>query len=148
MKIGLDIHGVISDNPQFWVEFISAVQDTGIEIHILSGPTKSQILEELSGFGIGKYDVRVFSIVDYHKEVGTPMKQDDKGQWHTVKQENGVWVQDQYVWDKTKADYCLKHGIDLMIDDSDAYGYFFRTPYARFFSKNKRKHFIVQGDIK
>lgn len=148
MKIGLDVHGVITDNLEFFKKFIPSIIAAGGEIHIISGPPQKQIWEEVNAMGIRTFDCHIFSIVDYHKNIGTPMKQDEKGQWHTVKEENGVWVQDQYVWDKTKADYCLKHGIDLMIDDSDAYGYFFRTPYARFFSKNKRKHFIVQGDIK
>lgn len=151
MKIGLDIHGVISDNKEFFMKFIDMILYSGGEVHIMSGPTEENIKLELEIIGIPFKSIKrlkIFSIVDYHKKINTPMRRDEKGNWHTVKQENGIWVQDSYVWDRTKADYCLKNKIDLMIDDSEAYGYFFRTPYARFFSKNKREHFIQQGEIK
>ena len=61
---------------------------------------------------------------------------------------NGHPFMNDYDWDKTKADYCLKHGIQLHIDDSDAYGYFFKTPYARFYSKNKRTHYVKAQEEK
>src|SRR5579871_350171 len=149
MKIGLDIHGVINENPKFFEDFTYALcERPDDEVHIISGPPKPQIITELESMNFyeGRNYTHIFSIVDYHKEIGTTMRQDEKGNWWTVKQENGLWVADAYVWDKTKADYCVKHGIDLMIDDSDAYAYFFKTPYSRYYSKNKRKHHIVQGD--
>lgn len=149
MKIGIDIHGVINENPAFFNKFMQSILDAGGEVHILSGPPSEQIWQELKEMGFNSHaGVRVFSIVDFHKAAGTAMKQDSDGQWWTVKKEDDEWVPDQYVWDKTKGDYCLKHGIDLMIDDSDAYAHFFKTPYARFYSKNKRKHFVQKGSIK
>lgn len=152
MKIALDIHGVIDENPEFFRRFMHAINLHGVndEIHVLSGPPMEKIVEELKAFGIFQdtHYTQIFSVVDYHKSIGTNMRQDSDGSWHTVRMENGIWVQDTYVWDRTKADYCLRNGIDMMIDDSEAYAYFFRTPYARFFSKNKRKQHIVQGDVK
>lgn len=140
MKFGLDIHGVINEKPEFWQKFAKTIIKAGGEIHIISGPPKEQITEELKKLwlmGGALCYTHIFSIVDYHKELSTSMQQDSEGNWHL----------DHYLWDRTKADYCLNHQIDLMIDDSDAYNYFFKTPYARFFSKNKRTWHVNPDNI-
>lgn len=139
MKIGLDIHGVLNEKPEFFLKLTRAIMEAGGEVHIISGPPAEQVLEELAdrGFLAAIHFTDIFSIVDYHKVLGTPMTQDSKGNWHM----------DHYAWDRTKADYCLKHSIDLMLDDSDAYDYFFKTPYARFKSKTKRTWHVNVDEI-
>jgi len=36
-KIGLDLHGVISDMPEFFSFFTNAMINSGAEVHILTG---------------------------------------------------------------------------------------------------------------
>lgn len=139
MKIGLDIHGVIDENPSFFKAICAALVKDGHEVHIITGPSLNNVRKELSslGFDINIHFTHLFSIVDYHIVIGTKITYDEKG---------NAWM-DKYLWDRTKGDYCLEHKIDMHLDDSDAYAYFFKTPFARFFSKNKRKHY-VKGDTK
>jgi hypothetical protein len=134
LKIGVDIHGVAEDCAGFFREFTKTMVDAGHEVHILSGPPLDIIRSEVQALGLSY--THLFSISEHHKEAGTAMVWDAKG--HPF--------MDDYVWDKTKADYCLREGIHLHLDDSDAYGYFFKTPYARFYSKNKREHYVKTSD--
>ena len=138
LKIGLDVHGVSNEVPEFFAELAKTLIAAGHEVHVLSGPPIAQIKEELSKLQIPY--THLFSIVDFHKERGTPMHQDSKGNWHLSGKYGGWW------WDRTKGDYCLKNHVSLMLDDSDRYGYFFTTPYARFYSKDKRKHHIDEDE--
>jgi hypothetical protein len=138
-KLGLDIHGVITDDMDAMRKLAECVMLSGVlnQVHIISGPPVKFIKEELEqlGFKEGQHYSHIFSIVDHHLAAGTQVVFDENGH---------AWT-DEYTWDKTKADYCLREGINLHIDDSDQYGYFFKTPYARFFSKNKRKQKIFPG---
>lgn len=148
MKIALDIHGVISEKPEFFKKLMHSICLSGGEVHILSGPPMDKIKFELAQLGIGyftqnmQYDKEIitysghftslFSIVDYLKQNNIPLIQDSKGNFHA----------EEYLWDRAKGDYCLRYNIDLMIDDSDAYSSFFKTPYARYYSKTKRTHWF------
>lgn len=119
MKLGLDVHGVIDANPKFWAAITQSLIEEGHEVHIVTGhPINDKLTSKLLIFNI-KYS-HTFSIVDYHKEIGTKMWQDQEGKW----------FMDIYDWDQTKAEYCAREGIDLHIDDSKAYGQFFTTPYC------------------
>jgi len=127
MNIGLDIHGVISINPSFYSQFSRIAVDQGHEIHILTGSllTKS-LLEELKS-----YDVtwnHLFSISEYHKTLGTSI---------TYTAPNNPWM-DAEEWNKTKAEYCLRNGIDFHIDDTEHYGEYFETFFALYDHKNLR----------
>lgn len=124
IKIGLDIHGVIDSKPEFFAELSRSLVAAGHEIHIITGPPLSAVRDELQKYGI-EY-THSFSIVEHHVALGTDIRWDEKGHGHL----------DPYLWDKTKAEYCQRVGIDLHLDDSDAYNYFFKTPYARFYSKD------------
>lgn len=128
-KIGLDLHGVIDENPEFFSAFTKALSICSIEVHILTGPSAKDVEKQLSDYDI--WYSKLFSIRDHHEVAGTAMTYDENGD---------PWMSD-YDWDKTKAEYCAKEGIDLHIDDSDKYQYFFSTPYARYLSKNKRKYY-------
>lgn len=124
IKIGLDIHGVIDARKEFFSALSKTLVAAGHEVHIITGPPVAAIKDELASYGI-EY-THIFSIVDYHASIGTDIKWDSKGHAHF----------DPYLWDKTKAEYCQREGIDLHLDDSDTYNYFFKTPYARFYSKD------------
>lgn len=131
LKIGVDLHGVASDCKELFAELTSTLVRDGHEVHIITGPRVGEKLkEEIKALGL--YYTHIFSITDYHLEVGTPIEFDAKGNP----------FMDEYLWDRTKADYCQRMGISLHFDDSDAYNYFFKVPYARFYSKTKRTHYV------
>ena len=131
MKLGLDIHGVADENKRFFAELTNLMVKNGHEVHVITGPRMTDKLEdELKEFGIAH--THLFSITDHHISIGTPITWDAKG---------NPFMED-YLWDKTKAEYCIAKGIDMHIDDSDAYNYFFKTPYARYYSKTKRTHYV------
>ena len=56
-----------------------------------------------------------FSIVDYQEKMNHNVTWDENGQ---------AWIEIN-AWNKTKGDYCLEHGIDVMFDDSDEYNKYF-----------------------
>jgi hypothetical protein len=119
IKVGLDLHGVISANPKFFSHMSKALILTGAEVHIITGSHSIEILGELK-----KYDVKythLFSIADHHRSIGTKMWYDEN---------KTPWI-DKGMWEMTKAEYCEKEGIDFHFDDSDIYGEYFKTPYAK-----------------
>lgn len=132
LKIGVDIHGVATDATEFFQGLTHLLVSGGHEVHIITGPPSDKAKIEVEALGLAY--THLFSIADYHKQAGTPMTWDSRG--HPF--------MDDYNWDKTKADYCLREGIQLHMDDSDSYNYFFKTPYARFYSKNKRTHYVKE----
>ena len=129
LKIGLDIHGVVSSIPEFFSELTSLLVDSGNEVHILTGSSiNDKLLERINTYGI-RY-THLFSIVDYHQKIGTHIH------WSN---EDNPWIDDK-IWNKTKSDYCKEHGIQLMLDDSIEYAQYFDTPYALLLSKCIVKH--------
>ena len=120
MKIGLDIHGVIDALPHIFSQLAALLISNGHEVHILTGHAiNEKLITELKRLNI-QY-THLFSITDYHRQNGTNMSFDHKG---------NPWMSDDD-WDKTKAEYCKREGIDLHIDDSNKYGKYFTTPYAK-----------------
>jgi hypothetical protein len=119
IKIGLDIHGVIDQDPDFFATIISMLRMQGNEVHILTGrEITDELIEKLSGYGV-TYD-QLFSITTYHKEKGTYItyKNDDPTQPLIAPP----------TWDRTKGIYATKVGLDIHIDDSLIYGQFFVYP--------------------
>lgn len=129
IKIGFDLHGVINEHPKFFAKLSKALVKAGHEVHIITGNKRTKkFLAELDSYGFSY--THFFSITEHHEKKGTKMK----------------WVKDhpfmdEYLWDRTKGDYCRKHKIDMHFDDTDAYRYFFSTPFCRYYSMNKRKHY-------
>ncbi|MDE1875121.1 MAG: hypothetical protein KGI79_03315 [Patescibacteria group bacterium] len=138
IKIGLDLHGVVDARPELFRELARALIANGHEVHIITGGRKENETALLKSFDIPY--THFFSITDHHESLGTPIEWDENGDPHL----------DTYLWDKTKAEYCLEHGIDLHVDDSDIYHYFFKTPYTRFYTKdsyrNKKIHLETLSD--
>jgi hypothetical protein len=127
-KIGFDIHGVISTDPELFRELSKAFKSQGYEIHIITGPrleipykTKTgnynSVKEELDDYGI-IYD-ELFSVLDYNISLGVDAWED----------ENGWWTSDES-WNKTKGEYAKRENLDLHIDDTKIYGEHFTTPFA------------------
>jgi hypothetical protein len=127
IKIGFDMHGVIDTKPEFFRTLIKLLVDNGHEVHIITGAKSVQEKNTLKELGIPF--THVFSITEHYEKLGTPISWDEKGEPHL----------NAYLWDKAKAAYCKEHDIDLHLDDSDIYHYFFKTPYARFFAKDSHR---------
>lgn len=135
IKIGLDIHGVVSSMPEFFAELTNVLVNSGNEVHILTGRTITpEFIEKINGYGI-KY-THLFSIVDYHQKQNTPI--------HWADNDN-PWIDDD-TWNKTKAIYCKEHNIQLMLDDSLEYQKYFETPYALLLSSCLVKHKNIYDD--
>lgn len=126
MKFSYDIHGVLDDDPETFAVLTKTLVDAGHELHVVTGITASVAEEQLKKLNITY--THLFSITDYHVAKGTPIE------WRGTHPHMDSWT-----WDKTKADYCQEHGINLHTDDSDVYLYFFKTPYARYYRRNSKR---------
>jgi len=118
-KIGIDIHGVITDSPEFWKSCAQIYLDRGSEVHIITGAEFKKVKDILKDFPYTHF----FSISEYHKDRGIEVTYNEKGDPHM----------DDEIWNKTKAIYCKENNIDIHIDDSDIYGKYFtgRTQYIK-----------------
>lgn len=125
MKLGLDLHGVISDLSGV-MKFLgeSVVKNQG-EVHVITGSFKKKALEELEelGFEKDKHYTHLFCIGDYLYESGARIK--------SINRKFGNIEFNDNEWDRVKGDYCRKNHIDLHIDDSLIYNEYFETPFAR-----------------
>ncbi len=125
LKVGLDIHGVITDDPDKYRLLAETIIRGGGEIHILSGSAIPNLKKELEKYKIPF--THIFSITTHHEDLGA------KVEW--IK---GLPYMADELWDPTKAEYCKKHGVHFMIDDSPIYEIFFDkedTHYLKFGGK-------------
>lgn len=125
MKLGLDLHGVISDHPEYFKSLMYALRCQSWEIHIITGGSEERAEAELKALGIlrGHDYTHLFSVLDFHIKKGTRITG-----WHPVLL-NPEFPEKE--WDRTKADYCRDHNIGLHLDDSLIYEQDFTTPFAR-----------------
>lgn len=117
LKIGIDYHGVITDNPVFFKEFNTLALQKGIRIYILSGGRQAEIKEYLSAHQIPYSEI--FSILDFYD-----------AQNKVTFLADGSFKVDDELWNKAKAQFCLERGIAFHIDDSPLYGETFETPFC------------------
>lgn len=128
MKIGIDIHGVITANPKFFADFTALLIGAGHEVHILTGPRFDKVENFLRKHKI-KY-THFFSIVEHEEKLGKTQIIWDK---------KGDPFMDFNVWDRAKAQYAKKHKLDLHIDDSAKYAEYFSTPFALYKANPAKK---------
>jgi len=127
IKIGLDIHGVITKNPSFYSLLSNLAVTRGYEVHIITGAMfTSSLINKLKNYGISW--THSFSISDYYKQLGTLV---------TYTAPNHPWM-DASIWDKAKAIYCDDLKIDFHIDDSLQYGEYFKTLFGLYDHENNR----------
>ena len=122
-KLGLDIHGVIDANPEFFSKLSHMFKSMGYEVHILTGHSITiKLIKQLLDLNI--HYTHLFSITDYHANIGTSIEYEDS---------ENPWIEDE-LWNKTKAEYCRKYKISMMIDDSEDYGQYFdkENVYVRY----------------
>jgi hypothetical protein len=120
MRLGLDIHGVIDAAPNFFSLITKLLSDNGHEVFVITGShITDSIISEMGSYGIHYH--KLLSVSDYNKENGESVNYDSNG---------NPWF-DDVIWNKTKGILCEKYCIDFHIDDSNTYGEFFSTPYAK-----------------
>jgi len=114
LKIGLDIHGVIDKYPDLFYKLTDKWSLEGHEIHIVTGQEWLIAREQ-----IGKHAITYkhhFSMVDYHRNIGTHMyRRDDVDGW---------WM-DREVWIESKGMYAGINGLDIHFDDQLEYAPYF-----------------------
>ncbi len=117
IKIGVDYHGVITTNPEFFRDFNHEALQNGCEIYILSGGTEKDINEYLRQHQISY--TFIWSMLDHFAQHRQVKFFDD-----------GSFKVKEKLWNEAKAKYCLENGIDFHIDDSALYGQTFETPFC------------------
>ena len=123
--LGLDIHGVVDQDPQRFLDMAEQVKANGGEVHILTGGPlgNGKIEESLLKYtnGVVWWDV-LFSVYDYLI---------DSGQRTNAQ----LGIASRYpfpdkVWNKVKSIYCVEHKVSQHWDDMPEYLEHFTTPYV------------------
>lgn len=128
MIIGVDLHGVIDDDPKWFNELLEGFMESGdtvyITVYIISGPPEEDIRNELKKCALyqATHFSKIYSVVDHLREKGVEMWQDDRGRW---------WTHDDEWW-KAKAEICEKHGVGIMIDDKKEWAPHFKNIKTKF----------------
>ena len=125
LRIGIDFHGVISENPAYFRDFSAAAYERGHTIYIISGGPYSVEKSMLDIWGI-KY-TEIFSMLDYFAR---------RGQVEYFA--NGNFKVPDCLWDEIKGKYCRDNEIDIHIDDTLQYSEKFSTPFCWYREENKR----------
>ncbi len=139
IRIGLDIHGVSDADTVFFSRLSRILVDGGQEVHIITGAERTPELERYLREELNLRWTHFFSITGHHREIGTE-----------IAMIQGRPYLDDDLWNRAKADYCRRCGIQLHIDDSPLYGRYFTTPYARYLlppPEKKRSVAIMGGSF-
>jgi len=90
MKIGLDIHGVLTDS-EFMKPIIRELIDEGHELYVVSGAPRRELEVELVRLGYKLECFKgIYSIIDWLIDTVAPGKI-----WHN---EKGWWYEDAVRW--------------------------------------------------
>lgn len=117
LKIGVDFHGVITANPNFFSTFTQEAVSRGWEIHVITGGPGQVVCKMLDDWKISY--TTVFAILDFYAALNKV----------TYKKNNEFHIEDK-LWNSAKALYCEENGINIHIDDSTIYKKWFSTPYC------------------
>ena len=133
IKIGLDFHGVITDNSDYFRDFSQGAISRGWEIHVITGGPRAKVAAQLKEWQIPY--TNLFAIFDFYKRQG-------KAEIYA----NGEFKIDKQLWDTAKGKYCRQHSITLQIDDSKVYQQNFSTPYCYYDAG--QKHCTTQNGFR
>lgn len=109
-KVAFDIHGVIDADPEFFGWLSHRLKEKGYVIHIITGGKYVENARLLKKWNV--YYDHFYSITDHHRSLGTPMVDGCK--------DGDMCIADD-LWDRAKGDYCKKHDIHLIVDDTPRY---------------------------
>lgn len=113
-KLGLDVHGVITNEAEFLSAKAAEQVAIGNESHIMSGSRYNQAtVDQLRQYGFekGVHYTHYFSITDHLIDSGAEV---------TFK--SGLPHADAFLWDSAKGEYALTQGLHCLWDDSPVYG--------------------------
>ena len=131
-KLSLDYHGVIDALPGFFSFLTHAVVAAGGEVHILTGGTLSQKLEdELHALGV--VWTHLESVYNHLLDTGAEIVGEVQFPDGTVQKKFADGL-----WDTAKGEYCRINEIDLHIDDTLIYNDHFKTPFCRLWTHNNK----------
>lgn len=119
-KIGLDIHGLIDKQIEYWAQLTQVLRARWWEVHILTGTRFSnEILDQLNEWEIG-YS-HVFSISSYLDESDNELlpRSTPSNPWYSDK-----------AWDEAKGLYCKEFNVPWHMDDTERYYKHFETGFA------------------
>ena len=125
IKIGVDYHGVITANPDFFKKFNEYAINNNCLIYVISGGSEKDIKKFMEERGI-LYS-KIWSTLDYYDALNEVEHFAD-----------GSFKVDDVLWDKAKGWYCAANKIDFHIDDSVIYGKYFTTPFCLYEIMEKR----------
>lgn len=115
MKIGFDVHGVLSNKDQV-CPLLEALKSKGFELCIISGAPVIEIIQELTN-NYGYEDLSIFSeiysIINFVKSNYPDIKV-----WND---KNGWWIDSEEIWWQSKSLMCERYNIDLLIDNELKY---------------------------
>jgi 8-oxo-dGTP diphosphatase len=129
IKLGIDVHEVADTAPHFFSELSGLLVENGHEVHILTGAEETEQLIDHVRNELKLSYTHFFSITSWHKKNGAKIIYID-----------GNPYMENKTWNRSKAKYCREFGIQLHIDDSDIYGKYFSTPYAKYYGNTPVLH--------
>jgi hypothetical protein len=143
MKVAIDLHGTIDDDPERFKRLLSRyllhdpwqfreqcrryLSYDPESVWVMSGPPEEQIRSGLNdlGFEFAVHYTGIYSVVDYLKSMNVDMWQDEKGNW---------WTRDD-IWWRSKSEMCTKYNVDVLLDD--------KIQYQEYFTLSHRTAFIL-----
>lgn len=129
IRLGLDLHGVIDDDPEFFSNLAGTLKKRGHEVHIVTGREASEDLHnDLKGCGMEGVHDSILSITTYQKNQGVSV--------HYLDGRKSQPMMMPSIWNPTKAILCASAGIHIMIDDSTLYEPFFRDIKTQYITYN------------
>ena len=132
-KIGVDYHGVINVNPDFFQKFNALAIKQNIDISVISGGHERDVRLYLEDHHI-LYN-HIFSLLDYFTSKNM-----------VTFYEDGSFFVANDVWNRAKARYCFENNIDVHIDDSMLYGTYFQTPFC-LYSNTLKNCVLIKKNI-
>lgn len=131
VNLGLDVHGVIDTDPEFFSDLSKLLYDNESYVVIVTGRERCEnLIKELDEYKI--IYTTILSITTYQKCLGTPISYLDGRKSQPV--------MDPEIWNPTKAALCASYGIDIMIDDSPI--------YERYFQDIRTQYIIYTPEVK
>jgi hypothetical protein len=124
LKIAFDFHGVLQTYPEILKPILISLNKEH-NLIILSGPPWKEIFVELTdaGYTLGTHYDEIISVVDWIKEQGIPMHQN----------ENESWYCDDESWWSSKAKICKQNHISVLVDDKIQYKEHIENNFPLFF---------------
>jgi len=120
MKLGLDIHGVISQEPEFFAKLAKDWIASGHEVHIITGITESKEVVDQLRDEYGMVWTHFYSIVDTLLAKGIEQLE------HSTS--SRPYFPDEH-WNPAKGIYCAENNITMHYDDTLHYADHFTTDF-------------------